>query len=132
MAEPDRKDSESSSDPRIAATSKISGSMVAALAICIPLVAILRSPVVVFAVIGGAGIAIAAVWLSSRSKESVTKSKQIAALESTIEDLKERLECVEVINHYEKTLAERELAGEEAGVPDRRSDDPLVGPGAGA
>lgn len=94
------KDDESA-DPRVAATGKISGTMVAALAIGIPLVLVLKSPVVVFWVICGAALAIAGVWLSGQSKAGESKAKKIADLEATIEDLKERLENVEVINHYE-------------------------------
>jgi hypothetical protein len=116
---------EKSSDPRVVATSAISGGMVAALAVCIPLVAILRSPMVVFVVIGGAALAIAGVWNSGKSKGKVKKSTEIAALESTIEDLKERLENVEVMNRFEEALAEKALReGAEGGENSPRTMGP--------
>ena len=99
-------------DPRVAATSAISGSTIAILAVCIPLVAILKSPMIVLFVLAGAALAIVGVWNSGRSKEVATKSKEIEALNATVEDLKARLEDVEVINRFETTLAEKALAEE--------------------
>jgi hypothetical protein len=96
----------------------------AALAIGIPRVLVLKSPVAVFWVICGAALAIAGVWLSGQSKAGQSKTvesnaKKIADPEAMIEDLKERLENVEVINHYETTLAERALEAEsEVGTSD--------------
>ena len=101
-------------DPRVLATRSISGSAVALLAISIPLVAILKSAVLPFVVIGGAALAIAGVWFFGRSKVVATHSKEIAALEATIKDLGERLENVEVMSRYEASLAERPLEAAEA------------------
>lgn len=113
MAQPKKsKLEERSADPRVAATSQISGTTIAALAICIPLVAILKSPIVAFVVIGGAALAIASVWLTGRSKTESLKSEEITKLEATIKDLQERLENVEVINRYETALAERAIETE--------------------
>ena len=100
-------------DPRVLATRSISGSALGMLAICIPLVAILKSPVLPFVVIGGAAFAIAGVWFFGRSKVVATHSKEIASLEATVEELTERLESVEVMSRYEATLGED--AGELSG-----------------
>ena len=117
MAKRDKKKAGKSADPRVEATSEIGSYLIAGLAICIPLVAILKSPLIVVVVVGGAALAIAGIWRSGNSKEVESKSKRIADLESTIEDLKERLENVEVINRYETTLAERALEAEEIDQP---------------
>ncbi|MGI9243380.1 MAG: hypothetical protein ACR2RV_21455 [Verrucomicrobiales bacterium] len=109
MADPDENDEKKPIDPRVAATSAISGSTIAILGVCIPLVAILKSPLIVFFALGGAALAIAGVWYSGRSKEVASKSKEIAALSATVEELKARLDDVEVINRFETTLAERAL-----------------------
>ena len=111
------KDEEKPSDPRVAATGAISGATIGALAVCIPIVAITRSPMIAMLVVGGAAVAIAGIWISGRSKEVAAKSEQIENLESTIKDLQERLENVEVINRYETTLAERALEEEESSKP---------------
>ena len=66
-------------------------------------------------VIGGAAFAITGVWFFGRSKVVATHSKEIAELETTIADLKERLENVEVINRYEASLAAEEGNGVEGG-----------------
>ena len=107
MADSDKN--EDKPDPRVAATSVIAGTSVGMLAICIPLVAVMKNPIFPFVVVGGAALAIAGVWYFGRNQGAATQSKEIATLESTIEDLKERLENVEVINRYEATLAERSL-----------------------
>ena len=113
--EGERDDKNQPSDPRVAATGAIAGATVGALAVCIPMVVVLKNPAVAFVVVGGAALAIAGVWFSGRSKIEAAKQKQIASLESTIEELRERLDNVEVINRYEKTLAESELAELEDG-----------------
>lgn len=109
--------SEEPADPRVQATKEIGGYLVAALAISIPLVAILENPLVVAMVVAGAAVATAGVWFFGNTKAVETKSHRIAELESTIEDLKERLENVEVINRYETSLAERALEEKECERP---------------
>jgi len=53
--------------------------------------------------------------MKKRDKDDKSADRRVAA----IEDLKERLENVEVINHYETTLAERALEAEsEVGTSD--------------
>ncbi len=86
----------------------------ALLAVSIPLVAILKSAVLPFVVIGGAALAIAGVWFFGRSKVVATHSKEIAALEATIKDLGDRLENVEVMNRFEASLSEPPLDAVEA------------------
>ena len=96
-------------DPRVLATRSIGGTTIAALAMCIPMVAIMKSLVLPFAVIAGSAVAIGCVWFFGRSKVVATHSKEIEALEETVDDLKERLENVEVMNRYETVLAERSV-----------------------
>ena len=114
MAKRDKKEDDKHSDPRVEATSAIGGHLIAALAICIPLVVITKNPMIVLMVAGGAAVAISGIWYFGKSKEVETKSQRIEELESTIEDLTERLENVEVMNHYEEKLAERALEELEA------------------
>lgn len=97
-------------DPRVRATRSIGNSAIAMLALSIPLCAILHSAVLPFAVIGGAAVAMASVWLFGRPKVVATHSKEIAALEATIMELRERLDDVEVISRYEAELVARESA----------------------
>ena len=87
---------------------------IAALAIGLLLLVILKNPLVVLMLISAAAAVIAAVWLARNPHSDESKSDHIADLESTIADLEERLENVEIINHYETSLAERELEAAEA------------------
>ena len=112
-----KRDEKERSDPRVAATSSIGVGTIVALVALVVLFGITRSPSIAFVVIGGAALAIAGNWIFGRSKTEAAKSTEIAKLEATIEDLKERLENVEVINRYETTLAERALEEEQASKP---------------
>ena len=100
-------------DPRVVATRTICRWTIPILALCIPLVGILKEPILPFLVIGGASLAISSVWFFGRSKVVATHSKEIDALEQTVEDLKNRLEGVEVRNRFEEALAEKAF-GEQA------------------
>ena len=94
-------------DPRVVATRAICRWTLPILAVCIPLVALLKSPILPFLVIGGASLSISSVWFFGRSKVVATHSKEIDVLEKTVEELKSRLDGVEVRNRYEEALAEK-------------------------
>jgi hypothetical protein len=94
-------------DRRLLATSTIMGSMVGALALCIPLCWITNTAYLPILAIGGAALATASVWIFGKPVDPDGASKlQIAELETTIADLRERLENVEVMSRYEATLVD--------------------------
>jgi hypothetical protein len=104
-------------DPRVVATKTVCRGALAMLALCIPLVAILKSPILPFLVIGCATLGISSVWFFGRSKVVATHSKEIDVLEKAVEEMQGRLEGVEVRNRFEEALAEKELgaASEDSG-----------------
>jgi hypothetical protein len=84
------------------------------IALCIPMVVFLKSPLLPFLVIGGAALGISSVWFFGRSKVVATHSNEIDALEKAVADLTDRLGDVEVRNRYEEALAEKAFGGEDA------------------
>ena len=97
-------------DPRVVATRSICRSAIAIFAISVPLIIFVKLMWLPLAVLGGTALAVSGVWFFGRSKVVATHSKEIAALETTIADLTERLENVEVINRFEASLLEEDDA----------------------
>ena len=107
-------------DPRVAATRSILKGSIVMFVICVPLVAILRSPILPFLVVGGSALAIAGVWFFGRSKIVASHAKEIDALERTVNELKERLDGVELRNRFEEVLAEKAISEGRAGWSGRK------------
>ncbi|OUL20283.1 hypothetical protein BV372_32835 [Nostoc sp. T09] len=90
MAKESHNSLESSHDIRVAATSKIWGTTVGILALCIPLSAVTRSGAILpLAAIGGAAAGTVAVWRydDKKSKNNYLQQQQIELLETRIANL---------------------------------------------
>ncbi|OUL26174.1 hypothetical protein [Nostoc sp. 106C] len=90
MAKESHNSLESSHDVRVAATSKIWGTTVGILALCIPLSAVTRSGAILpLAAIGGAAVGTVVVWRSDdkKSKNNYLQQQQIELLETRIANL---------------------------------------------
>lgn len=90
MAKESQNSLESSHDVRVAATSKIWGTTVGILALCIPLSAVTRSGAILpLAAIGGAAAGTVAVWRADekKSKPNYLQQQQIELLETRIANL---------------------------------------------
>ena len=97
-------------DRRLLATFGILGAGVAMMGLSIPICIVDGSLTVALCAIGATALSTGAVWLFGKPEEiDKTQSKKIAELESTLTELKERLENVEVINRFETKLAEEEI-----------------------
>jgi len=82
--------------------------------LCIPMVFVTKDATLPIWVAGASGVGILAVWLFGKPAppKMEEQKKMITELQSTVEDLKERLENVEVMNRYESVLAEKALDSE--------------------
>jgi hypothetical protein len=90
MAKESQNSLEPSHDARVSATSKIWGTTVGILALCIPLSAVTRSGAILpLAAIGGAAAGTVAVWRSDdkKSKPHYLQQQQIELLETRIANL---------------------------------------------
>ncbi|BAY25804.1 hypothetical protein NIES2100_56120 [Calothrix sp. NIES-2100] len=90
MAKESQNSHESSHDVRVAATSKIWGTTVGILALCIPLSAVTRSGAILpLAAIGGAAAGTVAVWRpdDKKSQPKYLQQQQIELLETRIANL---------------------------------------------
>lgn len=90
MAKESQNNLEPSHDIRVAATSKIWGTTVGILALCIPLSAVTRSGAILpLAAIGGAAAGTVAVWRGDekKSKPNYLQQQQIELLETRIANL---------------------------------------------
>ncbi|MDB6151240.1 MAG: hypothetical protein JWQ44_2688 [Chthoniobacter sp.] len=76
------------------------------LALCIPLCAVLRSPMIPIVVIIGTALLSLYVW---NSGEKRANGLEADALRAKIKELEERLSNVEVINRFEDRLAEKQV-----------------------
>jgi hypothetical protein len=107
--------SEEFQDVRIKATATIWGLCVPLLGVSIPLAAITSSAFVPLAVICGAAIATASVWIfANRNPQGAQNDAALLAAQKQIKDLEERLANLETINNFERRLAEEALARQNA------------------
>lgn len=103
-------------DRRMVATIAIMGSALGMLALCVPLCLIVDMDSLPIWTIVSAAVATSSVWFFGKPKEVDEKqTKDIKALQASLQEMKERLENVEVMNRYEATLAEKTLAKPDSG-----------------
>jgi len=100
---------------RMKMVEKIGGMGIAMLAICIPIVAIIQdAPLLLLAllpilVIIGTGVGMVTVW---RSSSHIADSREIEELQRQVADLHARLSNLEMMDSYERRLAQREAQAE--------------------
>ena len=95
-------------DTRILATTHIWRSAFIMLAICVPLVFVMRWTLIPILVIGGAVAGTMLIWAGFNSRQP-EHERELNELRTQVKDLRERLANVEVINTFEDRLAEKEL-----------------------
>lgn len=104
-------DQEERNESRTQMVSKVGGFGVAMLAICIPLSAIigdyshLLAALLPLAVIAGTSVSMVTIWLTSSRKAN---SREIEELKQQVADLHARLSNLEMMDSYERRLAQRE------------------------
>jgi hypothetical protein len=98
---------EPATDVRLQVTQAIWGCATGMLGICIPLVAMTHSAVMPFAVIIGAALGTAAVWIGSGLVSKSTQATSTAVTQEQLKALEERLANMEAINLLEQRLNER-------------------------
>jgi hypothetical protein len=98
---------EPATDIRLQVTKTIWGCATGMLGICIPLVGMTNSPLIPFAVIAGASLGTAAVWMGSGLVGKSTQATVSAVTQEQVKALEERLANMEAINLLEQRLNER-------------------------
>jgi len=129
-----KEQSEFEKDPRPAALGTISGISVAMLALCIPLCAIMGSVagkyvfLLPLAIIGGMTFLSLLIWffpmrrrnagqLAQLQQQLEELRKQNEELQGRIRDLHERVGNIEIMDSYERKLAQRQMAASDAQHP---------------
>jgi len=119
--------SEVHKDFRVVSTAAVSGATIAMMGICIPLVAITQMVTLPLFVLGASALSVSAIWFfGSKKPQDNQSSSKIEELENTVNDLKQRLENVETISHFERAMAEKSLASLDEEKPSNTST--IIGP----
>jgi len=112
-------------DRRLVATFGIMGAALGMLALCIPLCMITDNDALPLWTIASSAVATLGVWFFGKPKAiDERQRKEIKELQTTIVELKERLENVEVMNRFETKLAESH-SEEEENAPVTRTMGPV-------
>ena len=110
-------------DPRPKATSRIWVFSLLMMAVAIPMVETTQSAVIPLFILAAAALSTAAVWLfgessqkrEARDAQALRQSREeIAALQSTVAEMRDRLECLETISRYERLRDQSALEADAA------------------
>lgn len=114
------------------ATGTIWGCATGMLGISIPLSAITHSAIIPVMVVAGASVATGTVWafaprlIRSPPRKTGADEQQVAALQQQLADMEERLANVETLNHFDRHLAEKQLAEANANASQQRQPERVL------